>query len=340
MTYWNIKMLKKLYEFRLWKFLKRHSGVIIPVVIFLSVLLIWWGTWKWIDQNISSKSTNASDLQYRGQFGDQFGAVNALFSGLAFAGIIFTILLQRRDLKETRRAMSQDRFDNTFFQLLQVHIAITEKINVRGGHTGKEAFANFNEYLKLCDPDFHVFCALQKLKREDVRQIIDSSTIDRTKYPALEDFDVTNLVESRKLGVKSFENFLDETLDMHENKVIAAYVKASSLYIDYFSHYFRNLYHILKFINESTLISDLEKISYSRFIRSQLSQFELVTLFYNSIAKIELPGRKGMELGHPKMGKLLQQFDTLQNLNPRNLIHPVHQAIFNKNNFKGDKNAN
>jgi hypothetical protein len=29
----------------------------------------------------------------RGTFGDMYGAINALFSGLAFAGIIFTILL-------------------------------------------------------------------------------------------------------------------------------------------------------------------------------------------------------------------------------------------------------
>lgn len=31
----------------------------------------------------------------RGTFGDQFGAVNALFSGLAFAGLIYTIVLTK-----------------------------------------------------------------------------------------------------------------------------------------------------------------------------------------------------------------------------------------------------
>jgi hypothetical protein len=34
----------------------------------------------------------------RGQFGDIFGGINALFTGLAFAGVIFTILLQRKEL--------------------------------------------------------------------------------------------------------------------------------------------------------------------------------------------------------------------------------------------------
>lgn len=35
----------------------------------------------------------------RGQFGDQFGAVNALFSGLAFLGLIVTIAFQTRGLR-------------------------------------------------------------------------------------------------------------------------------------------------------------------------------------------------------------------------------------------------
>ena len=37
-----------------------------------------------------------SKSEERGQFGDMFGAVNALFSGLAFAGLILTLILQRK----------------------------------------------------------------------------------------------------------------------------------------------------------------------------------------------------------------------------------------------------
>ena len=44
-----------------------------------------------------------SDWTSRGQFDDMFGTVNALFSGLAFAGIIYTILLQREELEEQRK---------------------------------------------------------------------------------------------------------------------------------------------------------------------------------------------------------------------------------------------
>lgn len=50
-----------------------------------------------------------ADWQTRGQFGDVFGAVNALFSGLAFAGLIFAILLQREDLELQREELSLTR---------------------------------------------------------------------------------------------------------------------------------------------------------------------------------------------------------------------------------------
>lgn len=38
-------------------------------------------------------------MDKRGQFGDMFGFVGALFSGLAFAGLIVTMLQQREDIK-------------------------------------------------------------------------------------------------------------------------------------------------------------------------------------------------------------------------------------------------
>jgi len=42
------------------------------------------------------------DWPTRGQFGDLFGAVNALFSGLAFVGVVAALLIQVRELKDTK----------------------------------------------------------------------------------------------------------------------------------------------------------------------------------------------------------------------------------------------
>jgi len=47
--------------------------------------------------------------ELRGQFGDMFGVVNALFSGLAFGGVIYAILLQREDLALQREELTLTR---------------------------------------------------------------------------------------------------------------------------------------------------------------------------------------------------------------------------------------
>ena len=49
------------------------------------------------------------DMDKRGQFGDLFGSVNALFSGLAFAGVVFAILLQRQELALQRQELKDTR---------------------------------------------------------------------------------------------------------------------------------------------------------------------------------------------------------------------------------------
>ncbi len=53
--------------------------------------------------------TFLDDWNERGPFGDLFGAVNALFSGLAFAGLIYTIILQKRDLEMQRTEIKMNR---------------------------------------------------------------------------------------------------------------------------------------------------------------------------------------------------------------------------------------
>jgi hypothetical protein len=45
----------------------------------------------------------------RGAIGDLFGAVNALFSGLAFAALIYTIILQREEIRLNRSEIELNR---------------------------------------------------------------------------------------------------------------------------------------------------------------------------------------------------------------------------------------
>lgn len=68
--------------------------VLVLVIWILSAILIFFGLDDWSD---------------RGTFGDLFGAVNALFSGLAFAGLIYTIVLQKQDLEMQRKEIVLNR---------------------------------------------------------------------------------------------------------------------------------------------------------------------------------------------------------------------------------------
>jgi hypothetical protein len=51
------------------------------------------------------------DMASRGQAGDLFGSINALFSGLAFAGVVFAILLQRQELALQRQELKEARLE-------------------------------------------------------------------------------------------------------------------------------------------------------------------------------------------------------------------------------------
>lgn len=48
-------------------------------------------------------------LERLGQSGDAFGSINALFTGLGFAGLVYTIMLQIKDREEEREGRDEER---------------------------------------------------------------------------------------------------------------------------------------------------------------------------------------------------------------------------------------
>lgn len=66
---------------------RETSGSTLAVIV-LAVLIVW-GIFKWLDVSME--------------------AVNALFSGLAFATLIFTVFLQRRELQLQRQELADTR---------------------------------------------------------------------------------------------------------------------------------------------------------------------------------------------------------------------------------------
>lgn len=102
------------------------TGILfVLIVVFLYAGALTWLTWPVSELTIGKTGT----------FGDSFGALNALFTGLGFMGLLVTILLQREDLKLTRVGLAETRqeiktqsttfqrqqFEDSFYRLLTLY---------------------------------------------------------------------------------------------------------------------------------------------------------------------------------------------------------------------------
>jgi len=91
------------------------------VLMFLAIVGIWFGFAWYLKRNYFDASAETA-----GQLGDTFGVINSLFSALAFAGLFYTIRLQKKELHETKlefrlqnQTLQRQNFENTFFNLIQ-----------------------------------------------------------------------------------------------------------------------------------------------------------------------------------------------------------------------------
>jgi len=81
--------------------------IFLIIIVCITVILAWianyWGLSSRTIQSLPPESTATSPLpQTFAELGDSFGALNALFSGFAFIGVVIAIFLQQQELKETR----------------------------------------------------------------------------------------------------------------------------------------------------------------------------------------------------------------------------------------------
>lgn len=230
------------------------------------------------------------DSTDRGTFGDMFGSANAIFSGLAFAGLIYTILLQkeelglqRTELKETRNefhiqneTLKKQQFESTLFKLINLHHEIINNLSL---HLDKKYNPN------------HI----------EKRDVIKKASIDLNNY-----------IESSRVIVEKQNMYGDfstkpkeiETLKDEEESLKEAYENFWNEYYTSFSHYFRNMYHVFKFIHLSNILSNEEKRFYATIMRSQLSSDEQFLLFYNSLVE---------GYGYPNFLFLIKEYDIFQN---------------------------
>jgi hypothetical protein len=83
-----------------------------PALLGIAVIVLWIGipaaAIRWL-----GSPANA------GEFGDVFGSITALFTGLAFAGVVYAIILQQRELSLQREQLSLARTELTTIAMNQ-----------------------------------------------------------------------------------------------------------------------------------------------------------------------------------------------------------------------------
>lgn len=80
--------------------MQRKFIALLSIISFIFIVASWYYTYE----NLKSLT-----FEERGTLGDMFGGLNTLFSGLAFCGIIISILLQSSELKMQREEIRQNR---------------------------------------------------------------------------------------------------------------------------------------------------------------------------------------------------------------------------------------
>jgi hypothetical protein len=88
-------------------FLSVKKSWLLPLALLLIVVTLWLSSWAIIAWAFPTEG-KTDGYTTRGQFGDMFGAVNSLFSGLALAGVVYTIYLQHREIEEQRKEAKEN----------------------------------------------------------------------------------------------------------------------------------------------------------------------------------------------------------------------------------------
>lgn len=208
-----------------------------------------------------------------GEFGDFFGGVlNPILTFLMFIGLIITIVVQKSELS-----------------LARVEFAKTASaLKEQSDSVKKQALENtFFNLLKLHSETLSSLCFNEDVLCCSLTVVPGERTSGRAVFSS-----ILTWIHIEEFPQKSLENYTN--FQNSENHIVG--------------HYFRGLYQILKFIDDSGL-SDHEKETYSRLFRAQLSADELALLYFNCICSSVDNGQfrtlliKFKMLEHLRLGK-------------------------------------
>ncbi len=267
----------------------KYKGLIWLLVVCTAVYVVCLA-WSWVC------------IAQSNEFGDTAGWINGLFSALAFAGVIYAIFMQREELEMQRKELSdqkeefktqnetlrRQRFENTFFNMMQMQQQIADSIA-------------YTYVIKRRNPDWVPDKGLPRFLEE------------RNDLRGREVF--KEMFELAPVDGKDEEQTYTGVRGLLEHEGLEGY--EASYKPSYFDHYFRHLYRILKYVRTSDLIKDEDRYEYAAMVRAQLSRYELVWLYYNGLSVY----------GQEKFKPLIEEYAMLKNLRDELLVEGIELGI-------------
>lgn len=263
-------------------------------------------------------------------FGDFIGGlVGPIFS---LTGIFFlyeTIMLQ----KET---FAIQQLENRFFELIRYHrenvFQMEHKIpsevdkTANGSRVFIEMKKQFEELFDLVVQKSHPFLKDTKFESE-----LEKHNINIAYLIFYFGVGVGTMTTLRNQLKKYPEKLIDTLLsDLRKRKSkygATVYFGGHQIRL---AHYFRHLFHTVKFINDNKSISFTQKFEYIQILRAQLSIYEIAILFFHSLSDLgepwekrkyvsnyalirNLPPEFTKEINPEKYYKIKYQYNTLKN---------------------------
>ena len=240
---------------------------------------------------------------------DPFGAVYSLFSALALAGIILTIFLQsreielqRKDLKFTREEIrnQKDQFEGQKIQFESQKL----QFEIQNETLIQQRFENTFFHLLALHHEIVGSIADRKTEKGEPVEISGRAVFASDYIP----------LKNRYKGLKSEASGSEEALDND----IGLIRKQFSWFHKRFGPYFRNFFSIIEFVDHNR-IGYLEiKQFYVSLLLAQLSDYELVFIFYYAIVDRE----------RERYANLAEKYHLFKDLAKKDLLDPAHTQYF------------
>lgn len=260
----------------------KDKYILLCVLVFIAVIIFYFIAFIEISpiaEFFSTDFSNVDKLNKLGVIGDSTAIINTMFSALAFGGVIITIIWQLKANKKQSEENCLNRFENVYFNMVQTFESIVEGLSVTLEYNSDLPDLNNNSNTNEEIFDF------QATNNTPIIKINDSKT-----YKGRETFECIYRIRKEN-GLSLFERLRNE-------------VSANDLVIVELQHYFRYMYRIIKYIDESNLISETKKYEYAAMFRALLSHYELILLYYDGLSNVGI-----------NFKELIEKYALLNNLN-------------------------